>query len=127
MENNLENAKKGLFSHADPSLAIKEMKTMHTHLHKTKALLHQTVDLMGTIKIGVSNTSSHLLGTSSMYDSYESELKKADLYVKGLKKKEEENAKKIKLSFWFLICVVVFVILRRLLFPSFYRNIFKIF
>lgn len=42
---------------------------------------------MGNIKVGVANTRSHLMGTSAMYDNYESELKKADIYVKGLKKK----------------------------------------
>ena len=84
MDSNSEQTKKGLFSHANPNLAIREMKTMHSHLHKTKAMLHQTVDLMGNIKVGVANTSNHLVGTSVMYDNYESELKKADLYVKGL-------------------------------------------
>ena len=43
---------------------------------------------MGNIKVSAANTSNHLIGTSAMYDNYESELKKADLYVKGLKKKE---------------------------------------
>jgi hypothetical protein len=89
MNNNIEQAKKNLFSHADPNLAIREMKSMHSHLHKTKALLHQAIDLMGNIKVGVANTSSHLMGTSAMYDNYEAELKKADIYVRGLKKKEE--------------------------------------
>lgn len=127
MQNNTEQAKRSLFTHADPNLAIREMKTMHTHLHKTKALLHQSVDLMSNIKVGVANTSSHLLGTSDMYNNYESELKKAEMYVKGLKKKDQENSLRIKLAFWFLICAVVFIITRRLLFPSFYRDIFKIF
>lgn len=127
MQNNTEQAKRSLFTHADPNLAIREMKTMHTHLHKTKALLHQSVDLMGNIKVGVANTSSHLLGTSDMYNNYESELKKAEMYVKGLKKKDQENSLRIKLAFWFLICAVIFIITRRLLFPSFYRDIFKIF
>ena len=40
MESNSDQSKKSLFSHADPNLAIREMKTMHSHLHKTKALLH---------------------------------------------------------------------------------------
>ena len=62
-----------------------------------------------------------------MYDSYEAELRKGDMYIKGLKKKEDENALKIKLAFWFLVCVVIFIIIRRLIFPSFYRDIFKIF
>ena len=65
------------------------MKTMHTHLHKTKAMLHQTLDLMGNVKVGVANTSSHLMGTSAMYDNYEAELKKSEIYVRGLKKKED--------------------------------------
>ena len=72
MNTNLEQAKKNLFSHADPNLAIREMKTMHNHLHKTKAVLHQLVDMMGTVKVGVANTSNNLMDTSSMYDSYES-------------------------------------------------------
>lgn len=127
MQNNTEQAKRSLFTHADPNLAIREMKTMHTHLHKTKALLHQSVDLMSNIKVGVANTSSHLLGTSDMYNNYESELKKAEMYVKGLKKKDQENSLRIKLAFWFLICAVAFIITRRLLFPSLYRDIFKIF
>jgi hypothetical protein len=82
---------------------------------------------MGNIKVGVANTSSNLMDTSAMYDNYEAELRKSDIFVKGLRRKEEENAKKIKMSFWFLIFVVVFVIIRRLLFPTFYRNLFKIF
>jgi hypothetical protein len=87
----LVQAKKGLFSHADPSLAIREMKTMTSHLHQTRDLLHQSLDLMGSIKVGVSNTSSNLVRTSAMYDDYQGQLKKADLYVKGLKRKEEDN------------------------------------
>lgn len=68
MESNLYQAKKSLFSHADPSLAIREMKTMTSHLHQSRDLLHQTLDLMGNIKVGVSNTSSNLGRTSAMYD-----------------------------------------------------------
>lgn len=68
MESNLTQAKKNLFSHADPSLAIREMKTMTSHLHQSRDLLHQTLDLMGNIKVGVSNTSSNLGRTSAMYD-----------------------------------------------------------
>ena len=60
MYDNLEKAKKNLFSNADPNLAIREMKTMNSQLHKTKNLLHQSLDLMGSIKIGVSNTSNNL-------------------------------------------------------------------
>ena len=82
---------------------------------------------MGNIKVGASNITGHLVGTSEMYDTYEAELRKADFYVKGLKKKEEENALKIKISFWFLVFVVVFVIIRRLIYSSFYRDLFKIF
>ncbi len=103
------------------------MKTMTSHLHKTRDLLHQSLDLMGNIKVGVSNTSSNLEGTSAMYDNYEEKLKKTELYSKVLKKKEEENARKIKISFWFLIGAAIFVLLRRILYPSFYRNLFKIF
>lgn len=88
MEPSLVQAKKNLFSHADPSLAIKEMKTMTSHLHQTRDMLHQSLDLMGSIKVGVSNTSSNLVRTSAMYDDYQGQLKKADIYVKGLKKKE---------------------------------------
>ena len=89
MDSNSEQSKKALFSHVDPNLAIRQMKSMHSHLHKTKALLHQVNGLMGNIKVSAANTSNHLIGTSAMYDNYESELKKADLYVKGLKKKEQ--------------------------------------
>ena len=123
----MEQAKKGLFSHADPNLVIREMKTMSSHLHKTRDLLHQSLDLMANIKVGVSNTSDHLTGTSAMYDHYEHKLKKTELYNKELKRKELQNARKIKLAFWFLICVAVFIILRRILYPSFYRSFFKIF
>ena len=59
-----------------------------------------------------------------MYDDYEEKLKKADIFVKGLKRKEEENSRKIKLAFWFLVGVVIFVIFRRMLFPEFYSRIF---
>lgn len=71
MLNNIEQTKKNLFSHADPSLAIREMKTMNTHLNKTRDLLHQSLELMSNIKVSVANTSSNLTGTSAMYDSYE--------------------------------------------------------
>ena len=123
----METSKKNLFTHADPNIAIREMKSMHSHLHKTKAMLHQSVDLMNSIQMGVGNISNNLVDTSTMYDHYESKLKKTDLYVKELKKKEEENARKIKISFWTLIVVVIFIFIRRLIFPSFYRNFFKIF
>jgi hypothetical protein len=79
---------------------------------------------MSNIKMGVLKTSENLAGTNSMYDGYEEKLKKADIFVKGLKKKEEENSRKIKLAFWFLVAVVIFVIFRRLLFPEFYRRLF---
>jgi len=51
-------------------------------------MLHQSLDLMGNIKVGVSNTSNNLLKTSVMYDEYQGQLKKADIYVKSLKRKE---------------------------------------
>jgi len=70
MDHNINLAKKNLFSHADPSLAIKEMKSMSTHLHQTRDLLHQSLDMMANIKVGVSNTSNNLVGTSAMYDDY---------------------------------------------------------
>lgn len=70
MYDTMDKAKKNLFSHADPNLVIREMKTMNSHLHKTKMLLHQSLDLMGNIKVGVSNTSNNLEGTSAMYDNY---------------------------------------------------------
>jgi hypothetical protein len=125
MENNLSQAKKSLFSHADPSLAIKEMKTMNSHLLQTRDLLHQTVDLMSNVKVGVSNTSSNLSGTSSMYDNYGDKLRSSSLYVGHLKQKEEENARKVKLSFGFFIAVVIFIIVKRILFPAFYRDLFE--
>lgn len=64
------------------------MKTMNSHLHKTRDLLHQSLDLMSNIKVGVSNTSDNLTGTSTMYDNYDSKLKKTRLYNKELKRKE---------------------------------------
>lgn len=64
------------------------MKSMNNHLHKTRDLLHQSLDLMANIKVGVANTSNHLEGTSSMYDNYSEELKKSDIFVKCLKRKE---------------------------------------
>jgi hypothetical protein len=70
MEPTIYQEKKKLFSHADPSLAIREMKSMTSHLNKTRELLHQSLDLIGNIKVGVSNTSSSLIMTSEMYDDY---------------------------------------------------------
>lgn len=127
MDGSLLQAKKALFSHADPSLAIREMKTMTSHLHQTRDMLHQSLDLMGTIKVGVSNASSNLERTSAIYDDYQGQLKKADIYVKGLKRKEEENSRRIKMAFWFLIAVAIFVLIRRILFPDFYRGLFTLF
>lgn len=49
--------------------------------------MHQSLDLMANIKVGVSNTSNNLVDTSSMYDNYEEKLRKSDIFVKGLKKK----------------------------------------
>jgi hypothetical protein len=63
------------------------MKTMTSHLHQTRDMLHQSLDLMGNIKVGVSNTSNNLEKTSVMYDEYQGQLKKADIYVKSLKRK----------------------------------------
>lgn len=62
-----------------------------------------------------------------MYDDYSDKLKKAHMFTKGLKQKEEENARKIKLSFWFLVGVAIFIILRRMLFPGCYRSLFNFF
>lgn len=62
---------------------------MTSHLHQTRDMLHQSLDLMGNIKVGVSNTSNNLEKTSVMYDEYQGQLKKADIYVKSLKRKEE--------------------------------------
>jgi hypothetical protein len=47
------------------------MKTMKSHLHQTRDLLHQSLDLMANIKVGVSNTSQNLSGTNLMYDEYD--------------------------------------------------------
>ena len=121
----LAQAKKGLFSHADPSLAIREMKSMTSHLHQTRDLLHQSLDLMGNIKVGVANTSSNLNRASSMYDDYQDNLKKSSLYTKSLKKKEEENRIRIKVAFCFLIGVAIFIFIRRILFPGLYRELFS--
>jgi hypothetical protein len=52
---------------------------------------------------------------------------KAGIYVKGLKRHEQNNNRNIKLSFWFLIVVAIFVFCRRLLFPGFYRNLLGMF
>jgi hypothetical protein len=60
---------------------------MTSHLHQTRDMLHQSLDLMGNIKVGVSNTSNNLEKTSVMYDEYQGQLKKADIYVKSLKRK----------------------------------------
>lgn len=87
MELNVAHAKRNLFSHADPSLAIREMKSMKSHLTQTRDLLSQSLDMMGNIKVGVSNASNNLSKTSNMYEEYEEKLKKTDLYVKGLKRK----------------------------------------
>jgi len=42
MEPSLNRAKRSLFTHAhnDPSLAIREMKSVSTHLHRTRDMLH---------------------------------------------------------------------------------------
>ena len=60
MSDDLIEAKRKLFSHADPSHAIREMKSMNMHLHQTRDLLTQTLDVMGNIKVGVANTSTNL-------------------------------------------------------------------
>jgi len=73
--------KKALFSHADPTLAIKEMKTITSHLHSTRDLLHQSLDQLSSIKLGISNTSSNLIGTSEMYDDYDEKTKKSSIYI----------------------------------------------
>jgi hypothetical protein len=67
----MQAAKKQLFSHADPSLAIREMKSMNSHLHQTRDLLQSSLSHMANIKLGVANTSSNLVGTSEMYGQYE--------------------------------------------------------
>lgn len=56
-----------------------------------------------------------------MYNEYDEKLRKSQVYLVELKKKEASNARKIKMAFWFLIFVVVYIIIRRILFPSFYR------
>ena len=87
MESSLTKQKKSLFSHVDPSLAIREMKTVNNHLNQTRNLLHETLGRMANIKVGVSNTSTNLLETNNMYENYEEKMKKADLLVKNLQKK----------------------------------------
>jgi len=43
------------------------------------------------------------------------------MYILELKKREASSTRKIKFAFWFLIVVVVYVIIRRILFPGIYR------
>jgi hypothetical protein len=73
--------KKSLFAHADPSLAIQSMKSVNTHLHETRNILHTSLDRITNIKTGILNTSSNLQGTSSMYTDYDDKLKKSQLYL----------------------------------------------
>lgn len=56
-----------------------------------------------------------------MYGDYDEKLNKARIYLLELKKKEAANARRIKISFIFLLAVVVFIIIRRILFPGLYR------
>lgn len=43
------------------------------------------------------------------------------MYIVELKKKEASSARRIKMAFWFLLFVVGFIIVRRVIFPGFYR------
>jgi hypothetical protein len=97
------------------------MKTMTSHVHHTRDLLHQSLGMMANIKVGVSNTSSNLVKVSSIYDDYSQSISKAGMYSKTLQKKEEQNNRNIKIAFWFLVFVAVFVVLRRMFVPDFYR------
>ena len=115
------NDKKSLFSHADPSRTIQSMKSANSHLHETRNLLYTSIERITTIKTGVANTSDNLVGTNSMYWDYDEKLRKSKMYLMELKKKEAANARRIRLSFMFLIVVVIFVVIRRVLFPGFYR------
>ena len=128
MEPSLLREKRQLFGNApDPSVAIREMKSVNSHLHRTRDLLHQSLDMVSNIRVGVSNTSSNLHSTSAMYDDYSEKLRKARMFTKQLKQKEEENSRKIKVAFWLLVASVVYILLRRILFPDLYRNLFRIF
>ena len=118
---NPTGGKESIYSHFSPSTAIHSLKSITNHLHSTRDLLHSSLDQLEKVKLGISSTSSNLTGTSSMYNDYEEKLKKSDIYAMQLKRREAWNARMIRWSFWALICVVVFVILRRLFFPDCYR------
>jgi hypothetical protein len=83
--------------------------------------LHQSLDQLSNIKLGISNTSSNLIGTSEMYDDYDEKTKKSSLYIHELKKREQANNRKIRLAFWFLIGTAIYIIIRRIIFPDLYR------
>ena len=115
------NEKKLLFSHADPSRTIQSMKSANSQLQETRNLLHNSMERITGIKAGVANTSDNLVGTNSMYWDYEHKLKKSRMYLVELKKKEAANARKIRMSFFFLVFTVIFVVIRRIIFPDIYR------
>lgn len=56
-----------------------------------------------------------------MYDEYDDRTKKSSVYIQELKRKEANNARNIKLSFFFLIGTAIYVIFRRIFFPDLYR------
>ena len=86
-DSNWHQSRKSLFSHADPSLAIKSMKSVNSHLHDTRNLLHSSLDRITNIKTGILNTSTHLNETSSVYSIYDERLKKSQININELKKK----------------------------------------
>ena len=110
-----------MFSHADPSRTIQSMKSANSQLQETRNLLHNSMERITGIKAGVANTSDNLVGTNSMYWDYEHKLKKSRMYLVELKKKEAANARKIRMSFFFLVFTVIFVVIRRIIFPDIYR------
>lgn len=69
----------------------------------------------------MSNTSDNLRDANSMYTEYDEKLRKSQVYIGELKKKEAANARKIKMAFFFLVATVVYVFVRRVLFPGCYR------
>lgn len=84
-------------------------------------MLLASIERVGGIRDSVANTSDNLIDTNAMYGQYDEKLKKSQMYLVELRKKEAANARKIKMAFWFLVFVVGYVLIRRILFPGIYR------
>jgi hypothetical protein len=102
-------------------MAIKQMKNVTSHLHDSRDLLLRSLDQLSVINEGLSNTSANLERTNSMYDEYDDKTKKSSVYIQELKRKEANNARNIKLAFYFLIFSAGYVIFRRIFLPDLYR------